>query len=424
MTNLREYFFVDAGKSPIPPIAHLWSLCVEEQFYWIWPAIVWLVPRRYLSWLFGLIIVSTPPVTYYIIQQLKLRNFFEANVVEGLIWRMTPTNLVALCLGALAAIHEGRLGDRVRAMNLLGLRVTVLPFVAAILTIGGAILWNALPYLPLSEEVRLSLQPTTLHLLCGGLFGLGMWFGPLARIPLLPWIGRISYGLYLYHLPIYAAFGLAASGAHVSYRRGLAAFVLTFVVARLSFVLIEDPLLRLVHRGWGRATFRFGRFAMSPGTLLTFGLAGVFALQAIRWFDENRIVPPSLRREIVQVPGAERAWKWMGALHVTDKTGYRRTTPLPAKKPGVPRIAVIGDSFVFGVGVDAEKTVAPMLEKALAERGHPAEVLNLGISGFQAKHVLNHLREEIFELNPDIVVYGISYMVHPACPLSLASRRR
>jgi peptidoglycan/LPS O-acetylase OafA/YrhL len=68
----------------------------------------------------------------------------------------------------------------------------------------------------------------------------------LERRPLVP-IGRISYGLYLWHLPIYG-FVFKYGAALPRAAQSVAAVLLSFAVASLSFRFIEQPFLRLKRR--------------------------------------------------------------------------------------------------------------------------------------------------------------------------------
>ena len=49
-TYLINYRFADVGWPRVPFLGHFWTLAVEEQFYLVWPALVFFVPRRILPW--------------------------------------------------------------------------------------------------------------------------------------------------------------------------------------------------------------------------------------------------------------------------------------------------------------------------------------------------------------------------------------
>jgi peptidoglycan/LPS O-acetylase OafA/YrhL len=69
-----------------------------------------------------------------------------------------------------------------------------------------------------------------------------MSFGPVVLI------GRISYGLYLWHFPVFTIVQGVYHSRHPGLWELLLEFALSFGVATLSFVLLESPLLRLKDR--------------------------------------------------------------------------------------------------------------------------------------------------------------------------------
>jgi hypothetical protein len=75
------------------------------------------------------------------------------------------------------------------------------------------------------------------------------------------------------------------------------------------------------------------------------------------------------------------------------------------KKPGVFRVAVLGDSFVEALQVGEAEGICRQLEGQLHERlGRPVEVLNFGCSGFSSTLELVLLRESVLRFSPDLVV--------------------
>ncbi|MFH1887025.1 MAG: GDSL-type esterase/lipase family protein [Pseudomonadota bacterium] len=108
----------------------------------------------------------------------------------------------------------------------------------------------------------------------------------------------------------------------------------------------------------------------------------------------------------VEVPGAEKAYVWNGALHVLDAMGMRRTTPFPPRDPSVFRIAALGDSLTYGMGVAEEDAWPAVLERRLAKR-FQVEVLNLGVTGFQSGDLLQNLPWVLEQVRPDLLLYGV-----------------
>ena len=76
-----------------------------------------------------------------------------------------------------------------------------------------------------------------------------------------------------------------------------------------------------------------------------------------------------------------------------------------ARKSGVTRIAVIGDSFVEALQVDVGAGLGPVLEDLLKRAGHPVEVYTYGISGASTAYVHDLLATEVLGDHPDCVIY-------------------
>lgn len=80
----------------------------------------------------------------------------------------------------------------------------------------------------------------------------------------------------------------------------------------------------------------------------------------------------------------------------------RERTPMPA--PGVERVLFLGDSMVFGAGVEPDQRVTERLE---AQLGSGVEVVNAGVSGWGTDQEFLWFREHGLRLRPDVVVLGL-----------------
>lgn len=84
---------------------------------------------------------------------------------------------------------------------------------------------------------------------------------------------------------------------------------------------------------------------------------------------------------------------------------YAFVTSTPTQhKPAT--IVALGDSLTFGLGVPQEDNYPSQLEMKLKEKGYPATVINMGITGDTTADILARI-ESIKELHPDVVILGI-----------------
>ncbi|MBM2803374.1 MAG: hypothetical protein HW419_1267 [Deltaproteobacteria bacterium] len=219
------------------PIAHLWTLSVEEQFYLIWPFIILVVPYKYLF--------------RVILWAIGTGIFWKALIIETVGDRLAGGLLVFSCLdslalGALLAYVEQDEGLRLKRQNILsGLLASgsVIMLIQAVLfmTDGGKGLRLVLAYLGPSLVFT--------WLVGRGAIGFTGWFGVVLDWWPLRYLGKISYGLYLYHyfMPrvlqsAMNSFGLAQPG---NLAATLLAFLLTLLAAVLSWHLVEKPISQL-----------------------------------------------------------------------------------------------------------------------------------------------------------------------------------
>jgi lysophospholipase L1-like esterase len=107
---------------------------------------------------------------------------------------------------------------------------------------------------------------------------------------------------------------------------------------------------------------------------------------------------PEMRAQTVT--GSKEAHRF---VVTTNRDGLRTSLP-EAKTPGVPRVALMGDSTVFGWGADDGGTVADGLVAGLAARGVRAEVLNAGQPGYSTTQAAAFFDAVVARYEPDLVV--------------------
>lgn len=230
--------FVSANGTWPHYFGHFWTLSVEEQYYLLWPWVVLLAPRpRLVPIAIGLCVAG--PIYRGIA--------VAADFNEVAVYAFPVANFDTLGMGSLLALLTGGRPASVRLEGLL--RRITLPLGAL-----GIFLVHNTALQPVFMDTLLAL--VFLWLVAGASSGLG-WFGKtvLEWRPLV-FTGRISYGLYVYHmLPPYLLPPLLTELGLNLRMHGYAGFVVsaatTFAVACASWFLLEAPINRLKRRFGG-----------------------------------------------------------------------------------------------------------------------------------------------------------------------------
>jgi peptidoglycan/LPS O-acetylase OafA/YrhL len=226
--------YFDQFQRP-PLLRHLWSLAVEEQFYLLWPlALAGLLmlfrkrPDRLFITMLALALGSTV---------LMALLYHPAD--PSLVYYGTDTRIGGLMLGCCLALfwHPRQLQEGIppvkpRAVAAAGILGTVgLALLCVLCTERGAFLYRG-GFL-LVDVATIAVIAAVAHP--------AVRFGRRLGIPLLVYIGVRSYSIYLWHWPVFA---LTRPGVDIGLGPGpvfVIRLVITFVLADLSYRLIETP---------------------------------------------------------------------------------------------------------------------------------------------------------------------------------------
>jgi len=211
--------------------SHLWSISIEEQFYFGWPLVVRWAPRRVLPWVcLGMIAVAVTTRAVLVSREL--------DASAQAIWVNTVAHLDPLAIGGLIALAWAR-------------RPWTLPAGTPWLALAGAsvaltvIQHRGIVPIPSLHQIWTYLVSAVI---LGGVVAAtaGSPSGLLASRP-LAYLGRISYGLYIFHIPVLTALEPFTGLIRWVMRLPLA-FGLTLAVATLSYRFLEQPFLQLKER--------------------------------------------------------------------------------------------------------------------------------------------------------------------------------
>jgi peptidoglycan/LPS O-acetylase OafA/YrhL len=217
---------------------HLWTVCVEEQFYLVWPNLVGRVKSRHFAWILAGALCCACVFRFFYVRQAS---------TPLSVWYHTLTRLDGFALGGLLAwaLHGRTL--RLPVVARLGLFASA---VALFWTVGRTTYGGYFGALPVWTY---PLAAGASGLLLLAFLGFRPQGPPARPLRMLSYLGKISYGLYVFHVPALRLASLALGSTWPSPRwswvfRMAAGALITLVVAALSYALLERPFLRLKRR--------------------------------------------------------------------------------------------------------------------------------------------------------------------------------
>lgn len=270
----QQSYFEQVGRPSL--LRHLWSLAVEEQFYLIFPLLFAFVLTRLKTR--GALLFLMLGAT---LSALWMGILFQPDTDPSRIYYGTDTRAAGLLIGAaLAFAWTPRPDDQLKrgrrwALDALGL-VGIAGLVAACLWLS-----EFDPFL--YQGGFMLVAAATAFTIAAAVHPQSPILAPLLGIGVLRWIGLRSYSLYLWHWPVFMLTRPELDTTLTGVPLFALRFGLTFVLAELSFRIVETPLRRgALGRAWNNwknaQGFRRWRLTGAWVTVLSSATVGAFLL--------------------------------------------------------------------------------------------------------------------------------------------------
>lgn len=364
---MAENSYFDHTAADDKPMLHLWSLGVEEQFYIVWPFVLWFAWRSRLS--IPLVVGAGLAVSF-------LLNVFNIGPHPVATFYTPATRIWELAAGSLLAWHWQQRRSRDMRIERGQAQWMALAGVA-LLAAAMASITRESPF-----PGWLALLPvlgTVLLIHAGDR-------APLSRVvlshPVLVWIGLISYPLYLWHWPLLSFARIVLSDTPPLHVR-VGAVAAAFLLAWLTYELVEKPL-------------RFGAHRQAKALALVAGLALAGSV-GLAVFLEGGVVS---RDQAARYAGFDynlhwQGWTGCGFVRAPDKDGGCKI--LHADRPV--DAVVLGDSHAGHLGSG--------LRNFFEARGENAAVmLYAGCYPLAPVNVAGHVH---FKCPGDLIAHALDY---------------
>lgn len=427
LLSVNASYFESTGRPPL--LQHLWSLAIEEQFYIAWAVVVPLglrfMTRRSLAVVTMLLVMTSAAWMAVLASKIG----YPGNGDPSRLYFGTDTHGFPLLLGAALGLawQPGRatwlIHPVLRALGFLFGLLALVSMLALFVFLGEETAWLYPWGFLLAATVSIVLIATASHP--------ALAFGRWLDCRPLRWIGNRSYGIYLWHWPVFMLTRPGIDLPSMDENAVLALrLILTIGIAAISYRYVEMPIrhgaLERAWRDWRVATTRrnasLRATPIAVVSLLVFGVTG-----SLLWYSPIRSEPA---RDVSEVLSLESTGRFrdvgdevQGAVTASEGAALVPVeVPVEIVRPDLPpvetfkghELTAVGDSVLLGSsqllkitlgGVDVHATMgwqaADFLSQLLALRKagtlRSVALVHLGTNGYvyedQLRQILSTLED-------------------------------
>ncbi|MBA2965411.1 MULTISPECIES: acyltransferase family protein [Ramlibacter] len=233
-TAMKEAGYFDSAIE-MKPLLHLWSLAVEEQFYLVWPLLLWFAARRRMALVVAIAVLGACSFAVALVADQEGSARYFSTQARG--WQLLCGALLAMVAGQPAPSWARAIG--VRLPTFAKARANVAATVGLALVAAGVISLNKVSAVPAPGGL-LPVVGTSLMIYAGS----RAWVN--RRILSHAWLvalGLASYSLYLWHWPLLSLLHIAEGREPSAWIRAAAVGVAVLLAAG-TYQFVELPLRR------------------------------------------------------------------------------------------------------------------------------------------------------------------------------------
>ncbi len=383
-------YFEAIGRPAV--LQHLWSLAIEEQFYLLWPLVLLLIFRRRGRTGVGRVAFGVAVASTLLMAVLSVMWNMPGASDASRLYFGTDTHAMSLLVGAaLAAVYRpGAMPRHLPMVRRLALTGVGLLALAAVLlayfqvTEDGTWLYRGgflVFALATAAVITVVAHPAAL-------------LGPLLALAPLRYIGTRSYGLYLYHWPIFVMVRPSIDVPMDALGTFVLRMALTLAVAEVSYRYLEMPIRQgtawpAVKRWFASAPVPGRRIALTAGTtiLATTAVVAVIAnAEAPTAADYLGGVTEVNAAPLEPTPMVDAAGAATAEPTAPTAVDEQTTAPAALIGPNTP-MTVVGDSVAVGAATSLAALMPATTVDAAVSR-QPSEILGR-ISERQAANLLD-----------------------------------
>ena len=243
-TYTYNFFSMSSAYEQTQTLSHFWSLAVEEQFYLIWPLMIFLLHKTSVKRALLFLIISGPIIRFLLgwaVNNDDAGIFYQLDLT---VYTFTFSNFDAFAIGGFFALYGKQIDNK--WIILASIILVLLGFVTDYLA-GVKFDLLSLGYHSFMRDGYKYIWGFSLFSVLFGamLFNISnkAFFPMIFENPIVAYLGKISYGLYVYHFPLVWFVGHEL-GDMPYYFKALIILVLSIIISALSYQFLERRFLR------------------------------------------------------------------------------------------------------------------------------------------------------------------------------------